>query len=215
MAKFGYIGNQPDASSVIIARESFAATGVQTDFTFAAGYTPGYLDVYFNGAKLIDVEDYTATNGNTVGLTSAATSGDTLELVSYKAFNVGTLPTIGISSGGDVIADGISPRVTTLNFVGLGNTFLKRGNVIDVSISGGGGSVGISSNSLSAYVGTGVTHINFIGAAVTAIGAGTTTNVTINKTLTIGTRAGAANLNVTSGIATIALRTGLAGTIRF
>ena len=66
MAKYGYLGNNPDNSRVLIAREYYIATGVQTNFTFLAGYTPGYIDVYFNGAKLIDAQDYSATNGSTV-----------------------------------------------------------------------------------------------------------------------------------------------------
>ena len=38
----GYIGRAPGDSSVIIARKTYEPTGVQTDFTFAAGYSPGY-----------------------------------------------------------------------------------------------------------------------------------------------------------------------------
>ena len=82
----GYIGRAPGDSSVIIARKAYEPTGVQTDFTFNSGYTPGYCDVYLNGVKLIDEKDYTASNGSTVGLTSAAQSGDIVELVVYKAF---------------------------------------------------------------------------------------------------------------------------------
>ena len=45
----GYIGRAPGDSSVIIARQTFEPTGVQTNFTFTSGYTVGYLDVYING----------------------------------------------------------------------------------------------------------------------------------------------------------------------
>ena len=214
MAKYGYLGNNPDNSRVLIAREYYIATGVQTNFTFLAGYTPGYIDVYFNGAKLIDAQDYTATNGSTVGLTSAATASDTVELIAYKAFSVGTRPTLGISSAGETIAN---TDITSLNFIGAGNTFLQRGNVVDIAISGGG-AIGISSNNLATQVGQGVTHLNFVGAAITQSGL-TTSIITINKTFTIGLRTGTANLNVTSGIATISLRTSTdpsgVGTIRF
>ena len=44
MAKFGYLGNQPDASSVIIARQVYNATSAVGVVTFTAGYNPGYLD---------------------------------------------------------------------------------------------------------------------------------------------------------------------------
>ena len=68
----GYIGRAPGDSSVTVARQVFSPTGVQTDFTFASGYVPGYLDVYLNGAKLIVAQDFTATDGSVVGLTSFA-----------------------------------------------------------------------------------------------------------------------------------------------
>ena len=71
----GYIGRAPGDSSITIARKTYEPTGVQTDFTFDAGYDPGYCDVYLNGARLISGNDYTASNGNTVGLTSAAQNG--------------------------------------------------------------------------------------------------------------------------------------------
>ena len=87
----GYIGRAPGDSSVIVARQTFQPTGVQTDFTFSSGYDPGYLDVYLNGSRLIVASDYTATDGSVVGLTSYADNGDVLECVAYKAFNLGSV----------------------------------------------------------------------------------------------------------------------------
>ena len=84
----GYIGNKPSDSSVTIARQAYTSTGVTTDFTFRSGYTPGYLDAYLNGVRLIETDDYVATDGTTLSLTTAAQDGDTLELIAYKAFNV-------------------------------------------------------------------------------------------------------------------------------
>ena len=87
----GYIGRAPGDSSVTIARQTYAPTGVQTDFAFASSYTPGLIDVYFNGAKLIDGTDYTATDGSSVSLTTNAVVGDVLEMQAYKAFNLGQI----------------------------------------------------------------------------------------------------------------------------
>jgi hypothetical protein len=84
----GYIGRSPGDSSVVIARQTFSPTGIQTDFTFASGYEVGYLDLYLNGARLIEGQDFTATDGSVVGLTTYAQNGDVLELVAYKAFNL-------------------------------------------------------------------------------------------------------------------------------
>ena len=210
MAKIGYIGRDPASSSVIVARQFLTATGSVGLVTFNSGYTPGYLDVFLNGVKLQDAVDYSAGDGRVVNFTTNASEGDVIEMVAYKALTLGS-SNIGVSSAGEIIA---STGVQTLNFVGTGNTFLLRGNTVDVSISGGGGgSIGVSSNSYSSFVGSGITHINFIGAAVTTVGL-TTAAVRINKTLTILARSGAQTLNVTSGISTIQTRTGV-GTITF
>ena len=153
--KTGYIGRNPGDSSVIIAKQYYTAAGIQTDFSFSAGYTVGYLDVYLNGIRLVSPNDYSATNGGTVGLTTYAVAGDTLELVAYKAFNVGNVSNaggnfnvgqnltvggtynIGISSAGTEIAS----EIKTLNFVGVGNTlqYDASTNTVDISIAGGGG----------------------------------------------------------------------------
>jgi hypothetical protein len=88
MAAQGYIGRAPGESSVVVARQTFTPTGITTNFTFASGYTVGYVDAYLNGARLIEGDDYTATDGSVVGLTTHAINGDVLEIVVYKAFNL-------------------------------------------------------------------------------------------------------------------------------
>ena len=131
----GYIGRAPGDSSVTVARQTFSPTGITTDFTFASGYTPGYFDIFINGAKMIEGSDYTSTDGSTfVILNGGAISGDVVEGVAYKAFNLGDGSRIGIQSAGTLVGN-----VNTLNFVGTGNTFALNGSTMDVSISGGGG----------------------------------------------------------------------------
>ena len=134
----GYIGRAPSDSSVVVSRQIFSPTGVTTDFTFTSGYTPGYLDLYLNGVRLVEGTDYTATDTSTINvLNGGAENGDVLEGVAYKAFNLTQANRVGIQSAGVVIGN-----AETLNFVGTGNTFLVNGTTIDVSISGGGGSAG-------------------------------------------------------------------------
>ena len=88
MDRNGYIGRAPADSSVIVARQVFTPTGVQTDFTFSSGYTPGYIDLYLNGVRMVEGTDYTATDSSTFKvLNGGATNGDVLEGVAYKAFN--------------------------------------------------------------------------------------------------------------------------------
>ena len=104
----GYIGRSPGDSSVIIARQNFTLSGVQTDFTFTSGYDPGHLDCFYNGVKLIEGQDYDANDGSTVGLTSAAQSGDTVQLIAYKAFNLASVTATGgnFSVGNDLSVTG-------------------------------------------------------------------------------------------------------------
>ena len=130
----GYIGRQPSESSVIVARQQYTSSGVTTDFTFSSGYTVGYIDAYLNGSRLLEGTEYNATDGSTVGLTSAAQNGDSLELVAYKSFSV-TDAVVGIQSAGSII----SSSAANLNFIGTGNTFAVNAqtNTVDISISAG------------------------------------------------------------------------------
>ena len=140
MVAQGYIGRNPGDSSVIISRQSFTASGITTDFTFASGYTVGYFDLYINGVRLVEGTDYTASDSATFTvMNGGAQDGDVLEGVAYKAFNLGDTYTsrVGIQSAGIVIGN-----AETLNFVGTGNTFAVNGTTIDVSISGGAGAGG-------------------------------------------------------------------------
>ena len=119
----GYIGRSPGDSAVIIASQTFEPTGIQTDFTFASGYTVGYLDVYFNGARLIYANDYTASDGSTVGLTTYANNGDVLELVAYKAFNVAdvTGSKSNFTVGSAITMTGDTGTISATSFTGDGS----------------------------------------------------------------------------------------------
>ena len=135
----GYIGRSPGDSSVIVRRQVYQPTGVQTSFTFESGYDNNFFDVFINGAKQIKSIDFTAVDNTTFSLTSPAQSGDVIEAVAYKAFNA-TNSGVGIQSAGVRIGE-----PSTLNFIGAGNTFKVReaGEVIDISIQGGGGGGGV------------------------------------------------------------------------
>ena len=143
----GYIGRAPGDSSVVVARQIFNPTSSTTNFTFSAGYTVGYLDLYLNGTRLIEGQDFTASDTSTIILLSAAINGDVLEAVAYKAFNLAD-DRVGIQSSGVLIG-----QAETLNFVGTGNTFAVNGSTIDVSISSGAASI----MTIGVRVGTAVT----------------------------------------------------------
>ena len=122
--KTGYIGRNPADASVTVARQTFEPSGSTSDFTFTSGYTVGLVDVFLNGSKLIGGNDYTATDGSTVSLTTAASNGDILEIVAYKAFNLGQINSASgnLSVGGDITAVNITSSDTV--------------TAVDVNVSG-------------------------------------------------------------------------------
>ena len=120
------------------------ASGVTTNFTVTGGYRVGQLGVYLNGVRLVDATDYTARDGSTVGLTTAAADGDTISFQIFDSFNIsdaimanasdqtingsltvndtttvgGKLTVSGIGSFTDVVSSGI---VTADSFYGDGS----------------------------------------------------------------------------------------------
>ena len=132
----GYIGRAPSDSTVVVARQTFSPTGVTTDFTFASGYSIGYVDAYLNGARLIEGQDYTATDGSVVTLVSSATSGDVLELVAYKAFNVGNVTNAAgdFTVGGKLTVVGVT-SASSANYTGAvsASSFNSSGNISAVN----------------------------------------------------------------------------------
>ena len=55
---------------------------------FPIEYDAGYIDVYLNGIKLDPDNDFTATNGTSVTLSSAAATGDIVDMVGYGTFEL-------------------------------------------------------------------------------------------------------------------------------
>lgn len=126
----GYIGNVPVPQSTQ-TRHTFTATASQTVFNATGGYVPNYVDVFLNGVKLVDVEDYIATDGNTVTLSVGATAGDVIEIISYGAIDFATAAPTG--NGGDAIFYENGKTVTT-NYTIPDNTNAMSAGPIDVAV---------------------------------------------------------------------------------
>jgi len=130
---------------------SSVATASQKDFTPSGGYRINEIAVYRNGVRLAEGRDFTASDGTTVSLVSAASEGDILEFAIFDSFNVANVIVGAASSqnvdgnlnvtgtlyagtlGGGVNASGLtgSPDITVTNitagiatFSGIG-TFAK------------------------------------------------------------------------------------------
>ena len=99
--------------------------------TLTNAYTSGNIDVFLNGLKLVPTSDYTETGPTIITLTTPAVNGDVIETISFRTVSIAD-NVIGIQSAGV----SVGTTITTLNFIGAGNTFLDRGNgIIDVSIN--------------------------------------------------------------------------------
>ena len=94
----GYLGKQITITGTQNSKRlSVLATDGQTTFTVSNGYTIGQLDVYRNGVKLSRSRDFTASDGTSVVLVSAANANDIVEFVVFENFDVAN----AITTGGD------------------------------------------------------------------------------------------------------------------
>ena len=215
------IGNPITLTGNVASKSiSVTATASQTLFTVTGGYRINQLAVFRNGVRLADGSDFTARDGSTATLLSAASEGDVLEFQIFDDFRVadaivnaaatqtingdvvvtGTLSgaAIGIQSAGAVIG-----AAKTLNFVGAGNTFTVTGDTIDVSIAGGGGGGGGLGTAINYSNDTTPTPFSYIDRRV---------NVTENLLLDT-TKAGESDSYIVSVVPNIEIVSGVAVTV--
>ena len=118
-----------------ISQEIFnvGASGT-TILSLSNSYTSGNIDVYRNGVRLVQGRDFTESADSEITLVTAATEADVIQTKNFKT--VGNIvQSVGVQSGGVSVAS----SVNTLNFVGVGNTFIDRGNgIIDISVNSTG-----------------------------------------------------------------------------
>ena len=117
------------------------ATNGQTTVT-GLSYTVGFVDVYLNGARL-DSTEFTASNGSSVILTTGASTGDIIEIVSESVSN-----SISLTGLSDVVSDttpqlGGNLDLNSRNITGTGNiditgTINASGIITGSSFSGSG-----------------------------------------------------------------------------
>lgn len=83
------------------------ASGGYTGSTtvFPATYDAGFVDFYLNGIKLQSGTDFTATNGTSITLASAAAANDIVDIVAYGTFAVANLTTDDLA---DVATAGVT-----------------------------------------------------------------------------------------------------------
>ncbi len=177
----------------IYVRNTYTATAGQTIFTFAQGYSVGYLDVYRNGVRLSAGTDFTATNGSTFTLTVGATSGDEIEAIGYSIASlvyanslftninvtgIGTIQTLDVNGSADLTQLNVT-GISTLGIV-TGATYYGDGSNLTGVISG------VEVLEEGSSVGTGITSINFVGSDLTATATGTAATITVSVAIPAG-----------------------------
>ena len=102
-------------SSFPTLRTTGITTAIYGQKVFSFSYNVGFLDVYVNGVKLTSSE-YTATNGSSVTLVSAAFENDIVEFVSYNTLSTGSGG--GGGGGGPTSLDDLTDVILTNPQVG-------------------------------------------------------------------------------------------------
>ena len=117
----GYLGNGLTITGTQNSKRIVVdATPNQTISTVTGGYLTGQLDVYRNGVKLVDTQDYTASDGASVTFLNAVSEGDELEFVVFENFDVANALS---NSGGTVSGDLVVTGIATFNSdVSIGGT---------------------------------------------------------------------------------------------
>ena len=154
-------GSSPGNTAFLSATD-LTATASQTVFASAGSYTPGFVQVYRNGARLGNA-DFTATNGTTITLASAATAGD---LVTIEYYTLTSLTNALPLTGGTVTG------TVTFNSAITGAAATFSG---DMSFNSGYGSAAVAYGCRA--------WVNFNGTGTVAIRAsGNVSSITDNGT---------------------------------
>ena len=101
------------ARTVYVVGTTSGAYGGSTHI-FPTAYDAGFVDVFLNGAKLQEGTDFIATNGYNIELTSAATNGDIIDIISYGTQTLTNVEAI-INNVSDI--NTVAPHVASIGTV--------------------------------------------------------------------------------------------------
>jgi len=190
------------ASKVISA----TATASQTQFTVTGGYRINELAVYRNGIRIVNGQDYTATDGSVVTLTQAATLSDIFEFQVFDSFNIADA--IDSSSASQTIAGDLTVNGTLTATLGAGSTvsfattaFGLTGNATSsgpLTISDSTASTSSSTGALIVTGGVGIGKSLFVSEGISVGGTITYDDVTNIDSVGIVTAGGGLYVGRTS-----------------
>ena len=99
----GYIGTRVAVPETRVESKSVINITATTTNLTGLSYTPTQVEVFHNGVRLVDGTDFTATNGTSITLTTAAQNGDQVVVLSSDSLNVANVvPATGGTFSGNV-----------------------------------------------------------------------------------------------------------------
>jgi hypothetical protein len=137
-----------------LTRYYFVATAAQTTITgidangLTLAYVAGSEAVYVNGALQVRGQDYTATNGTSVVMSTALAVNDVVEIFAYTAFTVANAYTKSETDSIAAAAAGLRMVVPTSVAVGSGSGSVDANGAVTFS---GASSVSLNGCFTSAY----------------------------------------------------------------
>ena len=132
------IGSTSPGNTAFLSSTDLTATAGQTVFASAGSYTPGFVQVFRNGARLGNA-DFTATNGTTITLAVGAAAGD---LVTIEYYTLTSLVNALPLTGGTVTGSTTFNSAVTINgaavsgFTGMKNRIINGNMAISQSAAG-------------------------------------------------------------------------------
>lgn len=174
-----------DAYGPVYTKTTFTATAGQTTFTVA--YTVGYIDVYLNGVKLTTSE-YTATNGTSVVLGTAAALNDIVETIAWSTFSA-TNTNIGVGTGTSLALGGATIGTNALAITGttaisgattLGVASTTQGSLVLANTSANSTTIKSSNSASAAYTITLPVSAGTSGQVLSTDGTGITSWITVS-----------------------------------
>jgi hypothetical protein len=132
------IGNPVSLTGNISSKTiSVTATAGQTLFTVTGGYRINQISVFRNGTRLVDSLDYTARDGASVTLLSAATLGDVIEFQVFDTFRAADA--LDVNSGGTVNGNvNIGSSISLYSSTGIVTATKYYGDGSELTGIGGG-----------------------------------------------------------------------------
>ena len=168
------------AASSFATKSATATTATNNQTTFNGTYTVGFVDVFLNGVKQSE-DEYTATSGTNIVLSTGASEGDLIEVVGLTA----NVPGSGGGGGGSYANSDVDTHLNT-STASTGEVLSWNGSDYDwVAQSGGGNIIGINTLGTSYFnnlnVSGVITAASFVGngANLTDLNASNLTSGTI------------------------------------